>query len=438
MESNKELQKAISSMTEEEARFVVEKGFNPSEISNFERFKDFIEAREKPILGDGKIRVASDGRTLNLGCLKHTFRKKMEGLDEKEQKKFWVLWDLYFRTLGTMNRAKQMAFRYGDTRDPEGKAYSLLGHRRVELIELFGRFFSVTEVLDVVVNDWGMTCSRMTLNRFAQTHNDEIEEKKEWYKRNYSDVRLGYKRSRLDELTQLYNTMKSKFKDGKGETTAKTLLDILKQVKAEVEGDLDIRVSGSLDMNIEHTINVHIRHQLMKSFNLTSLIISRVAIRLGLNPIIIMNQLQRSYYSKFTTLNGNENPEPVEHMTLPSVDAYDFKQIEEAQVVYEERDKTEMREVMRDEEDLKRAAMNTDFKKNLLEMLGEKVGELEVEKKHIKIISSNIQARQLDHEETELEKAGGLKKSTEKGFPERVGRPPLKNNKLLNLKKKKC
>jgi len=177
MESNKKLQEAMSAMTESEARYVVDKGFNPVEIANFEKFKEFITAREKSIMSTGKVRVASDGRVLDLGCLKHVFKKKMEGLPELEQKKFHTLWDMYFRTLGTMNRAKQMAFKFGNERDPEAKAYRLLDHRKTELIELFGRFFSVTEVLDTVVNDWGMSCSRMTLNRFAQSYNDEIEEK---------------------------------------------------------------------------------------------------------------------------------------------------------------------------------------------------------------------------------------------------------------------
>jgi hypothetical protein len=276
---------------------------------------------------------------------------------------------------------------------------------------LFGRFFSVTEVLQVVTEEWGIGVSRMTMNRFAQAYAEEIREKQEWYKKNYSDVRLGYKRSRLDELSWMYTSAKIKYNGGnRSNDTGRLMVSILQQIKAEVEGDIDIRVSGSIDMNIEHTLSVHVRHELMKSLNINSLIISRVALKLGLNPIILMNRLQSSYYKKFTTLNGDvpENPDTME---LPSKLPYDFKQIQDAQVVIDTNEAKEAAKLKKEQEEQNELGKEGGFKDRLLRMLQEKNEEMAVAKRRVNVLAMGREAREADGEqEGELKRLDKMNK----------------------------
>ncbi len=96
-------------LTEEEAKYVEEAGFNPMDIVNFKEFKKFYEISQKPILNEKKIRIATDGREVNLAWLPHIFKKKMEGLSKAEYAKFDALRMVYLRNMGEMNRARQFA-----------------------------------------------------------------------------------------------------------------------------------------------------------------------------------------------------------------------------------------------------------------------------------------------------------------------------------------
>ena len=403
-------------LTEEDMTYVEEHGYDPRKVLNMKEFRKFIEYSQKSILNEKKIRIADDGRTVNLGWLPHMFKKKMEGVPKAEYVKFDTLRKLYVRTVGKRNRAKQVAFgvnskgMYG-----QAKVFKLLDARKTELIELFGRMFSTNEVLQIVIEDWGMECSKMTLDRFAQTYSEEIREKQEWYKQNYSDVRLGHKRSRLDELTWMYTSAKIKYKDGgKSNDTGRLLLSVLQQIKSEVEGD--IVISGTIDMNIEHTMSVHVRHELMKSMNINSLILSRVALKLGINPVLLINKLQKSYYAKFTTLNG-EIPQNTDDMPLPSKEPYDFKQIEDAQVIIDRDEAAEVRAVEKEQEEQRELLEGQDLKGRLKNMLNQHTHQLAVAKRKVNVLEMGKKPKEEGTELERLNKKNIKNRGWQRGVP---------------------
>ena len=371
--------------TEEEINFVKAYGFDPNEVDSFRYFQKWVEIENKAILQEF-VKKASDGREVNLSMFPHILKKSLAGLPEDEIKKFQLLKKLYNINRGKSNSYKGLAlgnhkankkFRRGRT-----SSDMVLESRHVELVDLFGRFFSVHEVLQICVEQWSILATVESLKRFVLRNSDKIEETKQKYKRDYSDIRLGYKRSRLEEYQWLYKQVKQQYKDTKTMNPVRAMIKILESIKHEVEGDLDIRVSGSIEAKIEMTINHHVRNELLKQQNLTSLVLSRVAAKTKANPVLLLDKLNNSFYAAHMSLNGKPiSEEPVE---LPSNQEYDFEKIKRDQTAIAEADKQIIEDAIVEEEEVAKKAKEVGLKDKLSKILDKKQQELSVVKNMLK------------------------------------------------------
>lgn len=209
---------------------------------------------------------------------------------------------------------------------PHSFSESILDPRVSELIELFGRFYSLDEVLKVVVHEWGYPVTKSLLTRFRNRHIDKIKERQEEFKRDYSDIRLGYKRSRLDELQWLYGTRRDKYIATQSQSDYKLLLQTLEAIKKEVEIDV-LRIEGDINHKVETTINVHVQKDLFKDMTINDIIIGRVAAKSGLNAAYMIERLHTSYYSKHSGFNPGEKHALEEEINYPSSIVYNWESI---------------------------------------------------------------------------------------------------------------
>lgn len=215
--------------------------------------------------------------------------------------------------------------------------------KKAEIMDLFGRMYKPSEVHRIISMEWNYQVSLDQVSRFYKKNIDKITELQEEFKTKFSDIRLGHKRSRLDELSYMYDIRKGKYKDnGHSLSDEQQMMKVLEQIKKEVEGDLVI--NGKVKIDIEHSIKVTVHQQHMKELNITALIISRMAGRLNVDPNFIISRLAHSRYAQFAGFGGASMDEMQnEEIYYPTNIAYDMNSIEDnARMVQleDERDST--------------------------------------------------------------------------------------------------
>lgn len=114
----------------------------------------------------------------------------------------------------------------------------------------------------------------------------KIKELQENFKKDYSDIRLGYKRSRLEELQYIYNNRKSIYSKSNSREDEKQLMTLIESIKKEIQGDLVI--NGNINLQIEEKANFFIQKEMLKNLNISMYISSEIAVGdcpFSLNPV---------------------------------------------------------------------------------------------------------------------------------------------------------
>lgn len=341
-------------------------------IKDKEAYHEWMRLKHAKILNEGRFLTASDGIVYNMGNLPHVFRRQIEHLPEKEQKKFLILKDVYQKTLTKANGMKMKAFAYqvGRSRvreaDQEEKfTQNVLYPRKAELIELFGRMFSVKEVHKIVVEEWKLPVSLRAVYVFRTRYIDDITQRIDKFKAEFSDIRLGVKRGRLEELVYLYLSMKEKYEQTQTTFIHKSLLANLEQIRKEVEGD-SLRVVGNLELKIEADINQHLKQEVFKSVNINQIIIGRVASRIGVSSAKLIQTLTESFYSSISGIVRPVDEEFLENMEYPSAVPYDFTAIEKIVKGNEEREQEFKKKEKARNEEFSRMSEGMDLKAKLM------------------------------------------------------------------------
>jgi len=298
------------------------------EITNQEAYDEFTRLSNNYWLKDGRLQETSD-INLEVDLLQSygNFTSQCSHLPQKEYTilnvKQYIAKCYYKKMLIKMKQSIGSPFR--------GLSYTnlVLEQRKAEVLELFGKMFSIEEVHRITSQDWGLEVTLKGLEEFRKDNISKITELQASYSRDFSNIRLGYKRSRLDELSWLYYDTKEQYTKSNNRDDKKFLKEILEAVKKEVEGDL-IRIQGDIHMNIEATLNQHISNEVLKKLPINELIITRVCAKMGKNPLVLLYRLQNSYYSAFTGFKPNPEVNIFESTPeYPSAFVYDLDKLQE-------------------------------------------------------------------------------------------------------------
>lgn len=294
----------------------------PRKIVNQEAYDEYLRLKNAPILNDKKYMTASDGTTINLGWFPDQLQRKVEHLPIEEQSKFIKFKKIYFQTHCKMNGMKAKAF--GGQADENGETKkSLFAQKEMEMIELFGRMFTIKEVFAIVSGEWKIRCKIQQVQDFRTAHIDAIIKKIEEHKRTYSDIRLGHKRSRLEELTWMYMKRKAMYNASGKADDHRLLLQTIEQIRKEAEGD-NLRIDANIIHNIEGAVNDHIEKDLTKNLSVKELIIARVAAKTNTPVARLVADLSRGWYSKMLQVQAEE---AIVISEFPSTQNYDFDRI---------------------------------------------------------------------------------------------------------------
>ena len=344
----------------------------PDEIIDMVSYRQYNEL--KTVLSDKSkthFNTSDVNVIVNLMAGVYFIDKKISHLPIEEQDEIRLKAKEIRVVKGKYTQAKKRAFGVHNGTDK-----FLLSSRKDEIIELFGRFHTIGEVHQVVMSDWGLDVNIATVNNFRLRYIDQIRERQDEYKREFSDLRLGYKRSRLDELTYLYNSRKQKYRTTEGKEDYKLLLLTLEQIKREVEGDR-IVIDGNITMDLESTVNDHIQEEIMKQLNIVDIIVARVAARTNTDARFLIGKLRSSYYAKFTGFLKPDNSLMEDEVIYPSKSVYNFDEIERLHK------SGQMNEGPIEEPNIEIVKEGKSFKERILAKIQEKKNKVEVATKDL-------------------------------------------------------
>lgn len=285
-------------------------------------YKTWKKLSQNPLIVKHSLHTCSDGIVIDLKRLNHHVKRDIAHLSKDEQTKILTKKSKITSLINKSNQLKRKA--YGHAVGRRKTRLDVFEDKKLELIELFGRMFSVDEVYEIVLKDWGLSCSIDSLTKFRKKNLEEISILIEEHKRSYSNVRLGIKRSRLDELTWLYHKHKQRYEETRNASDARMLRDVLEQIRKEVEGD-SLTIDANVTVNMEQTINAHIQQELFRTIQLKEIILGRVAARAPeLSAVELIASLRRSYYARYSSF-ATVSPQRIIDTPYPSELSFDFE-----------------------------------------------------------------------------------------------------------------
>ena len=246
--------------------------------------------------------------------------------------------------------------------------------------------FTIDEITKIINERWAIPIGRDAVTKFRVKYNSEIKTLIEKHKESYDDIRLGIKKSRMEELSSLYNGQKEKHGTTKSREDLKILLQILEQFRKEAEGDR-LTIDGKLDIDYEVNINHHLQQNVFKTLNLKEIILGKVAARMGVNPTKLIYSLNNSYYKKFSNVLGDFSEEVADgtEIIYPSQMNYDFERIRKHQA---DRDmEVEEAVVLEEEQNTKSEERGLSIREQMMLKLKEKQNQI---KRTTKEVETNI------------------------------------------------
>jgi hypothetical protein len=309
-----------------------ENTFFPPNVINRRAYLAYLKFLSKPIFTTKRKVSTSQNQILDLSMVIVPFKKKIAHLPLAEQEKLLAAKSFYFKCFNLSLKLRRKALKPGTAHI--GVSKNNLEIKKNEIIELFGKMFTVDEVFEILNREWKLPVTKQAVWSFRKAYNNVILQKIEEYKfAGIEDIRVTHKRSRLEELAWLYGQVKQRYKKGQGRDDFNALLKVLEQIRKETEGDT-INIKGSIDMNVEENINMHVHMELKKGLNIKEVILSRVAAIHGVSANVLVGSLEKSFYNK---LNSFINPIIAEDVVdeyetnYPSSKPYDFEKIRKVQ-----------------------------------------------------------------------------------------------------------
>jgi hypothetical protein len=331
-----------------------------SEVVDVLAFLEYTKTNK--VLNRLAIYKATTGDIIDLRTPKHSLLGKILNLPQEEQDKLMLKRETVRGLMTKVSNHKRKAF--GDFDKPFNQMDTLLVSKKAELLEYFGRMFNPKEVYQIIREEWKNEEIKLHhLNDFYKENFEVISAAVERHKNEYKDMRLVAKRSRLEELVALYNKARRKYESSSNREDGKFVKELLAEIRKETEGDV-ITINGNL--NIQHNV-VKAQAELLTGLNLKEIILGRVAAKMHMPSVKLIEDLNKSFYAKYNNLiNGGEYIDYEEVQRYPSDGAYDFVHIK---AINEEKEKEKQEEA----KEAKVAAINNaqadDNKKNLLEKL---------------------------------------------------------------------
>lgn len=316
-----ELNAEIESGLEEETRPIVDE----------QAYAQYMAMSKSALAVKKTLQEQLDGVDINLGStVKHIVNtaerlqiplKTRQEIIRKKQ-----VFDVYSNKLRTLERK---AFGTNiDYQLPRGLAKKVLQEKGPEIITMFGSYHTKHDVLKRIRIDWGYVgfTAKMVEN-FRKANETEIKKVQELHQRDYSEIRLSHKKSRLQELSEIYFKTKERYELTNSREDLKLGLSTLGQIQKEVDGD-KLTIEGTFHHRVEVQLQHHIRDEVLGGLTINDIIIARTATKMGINGRYIMERLRKSMYAQYSGFGESSQQAFEADPQYPSELVYDWGAIE--------------------------------------------------------------------------------------------------------------
>ena len=198
--------------------------------------------------------------------------------------------------------------------------YILGNEHKAKIIELAGKLYTPMEILRIINEKWKLKYSYNSLFTFLKRNKKIIYEKRDAYLKNISNLRLSHPKSRIEELTKLYDKA---FSEGDN----KHAIQAIKEIREEIVGSKLV-----IEQHLSADINVSIKNQLSENVAVDR--ISNMALlELMEKHNIDFNRFGHRLATKEIVIDSDTGKKIKRKMPI------DDKEIEEAQIIEEINDK---------------------------------------------------------------------------------------------------
>lgn len=209
-----------------------------------------------------------------------------------------------------------------------GKRKNVLDFKKADILELFGQYKSIDQVLETIKTDWAFSINRQSLTDFYYENLQDIQERRVRFQAQEKDFYLSTGTGRIESLSYLFTELMKLFDQTKNIKYSTEIRGIIEQVRKEVKGDeIRLTVDGKIDITATLQANRTIQ-DFNQKLPINMFIISLVAAKKGINPMNLMAQLGNSFYSNYNGFNKLSGDD--EELKLPShfINSYDWNEIE--------------------------------------------------------------------------------------------------------------
>jgi len=150
------------------------------------------------------------------------------------------------------------------------------------------------------------------LNQYLSKWYDkkEFKDARKEYMSQITRVRLYSKRARLEEIQRLYSDAFSRYEVSKNRTTMSDLIKLLNQARLEEDGHIKNQITINNTQNIQNNmvsvLGKEAERFIMKTLPLREIIVSRVCLKAGYDPMKFMERLHNNFYSAASGMRGME------------------------------------------------------------------------------------------------------------------------------------
>lgn len=188
---------------------------------------------------------------------------------------------------------------YGEHRGEK----TILDVRYADIIDLFSRYYTVSEIYKLVNYKWGFCINKTVIEKFFNENKEKIDRKRMDYVTGSRESRFATDAGRMETLSMLAFEMENKFESTKTIEVSKELRAIIEQIRKEIKGEeIRLTVDGRIDVNATIQANQTV-HEALQKLPINMIVIGLTAAKQGINPAAIMGSLANSYYSKWNGFN---------------------------------------------------------------------------------------------------------------------------------------
>lgn len=183
------------------------------------------------------------------------------------------------------------------------KTLTVLQLRSSEIMDYFGRYYSLQEIRKIIQTEWNFSIATAELQEFFLKYKDKIEKMRTEYVLAGKETRLATDAGRMEVLTKIAWEMEGKFEKTKSIEVSKELRAVIEQIRKEVKGEeIRLTIDGKIDINATIQANQTV-HEALQKLPINMIVIGLTAAKQGINPAQLMGSLANSYYAKFNGFN---------------------------------------------------------------------------------------------------------------------------------------